>query len=396
MNTNPCEFLKLYKCLISNAPDGYVPFFFPVKGNNKSPASCTISSMAPEVCSVCSGKWVYHDKKRVHVCADCNIRKDSWKAPHARLSFDSAVNFLKTGGNIGFAARTEDPLVIIDVDDYNYHKFLPDTLTEISRKRVGLHGFYWAKDQSAKVNITVEFGEVRACDQYVVISGSFCPTTPEVIDNEPISEDLKKQVKADPLLGCYTVHKEMSPAYITYNEFPEIFKQKVKKIKLQVVKPVLKNQTIAPKGERSALFDLCITDIVSITPGRNVPHPLHPSKNGANFSISNGLSHCWRCKVSINAIQFLCVKAGYLSCEDAGTGHRKSSAGNSAIVGDDGAIFSAWCEAKKCNLIPADDPIPTRAMLYIAKKHGWVTSNHAGVLPPRVYNKVLRILRGSY
>jgi len=33
------------------------------------------------------------------------------------------------------------------------------------------------------------------------------------------------------------------------------------------------------------------------------------------------ICHCWRHLVSLNAVQYLCVSAGYMSCGDAGIPH---------------------------------------------------------------------------
>jgi putative DNA primase/helicase len=387
--TRPESFEIFYRELMSDAPEGYVPWFFPVQRGGKAPDSNAISLRSKNVCLRCNARWIKKGKKIV--CSKCEESRASWKSPHARLSFDEAIKRLQDGGNLGLAARADDPLVIIDIDDLNYEIDLPNTLTEISRKRVGFHAFCWDKDKSAKVNIPTDHGEVRSCDQYVVCSGSYCYTSEDEIDKEPISPKDKEIAKNDPDLGSYTPLNIKSPITITYEEFPDFFKKVAVKIKKHP-RPCLKNITIASKGNRSALFDLSINNIVSISEGKPESHPLHGSKTGTNFSISNGLGHCWRHNVSLNALQFLCVKSGYLSCEDAGTKHK--SAGSNSL--DDGAIFHAWVEAKNMRIIPRDDPIPTRAMNYVAKKYELVSNNHVGLLRPRIYNKVLKILEEKY
>jgi len=50
------------------------------------------------------------------------------------------------------------------------------------------------------------------------------------------------------------------------------------------------------------------------------------------LSKDGALGHCWRHMVSLNAVQYLCVEAGYSACEDAGTPHK--GRGMSKIRGD--------------------------------------------------------------
>ena len=71
--------------------------------------------------------------------------------------------------------------------------------------------------------------------------------------------------------------------------------------------------------------------------------------------------------VTLNAIQFLAVKSGYMTCQDAGCGFKGGN--QSQTYDDDGAIFHAWLQAKKDKLIPIEDPIPTRGINYIAIEH---------------------------
>ena len=82
-----------------------------------------------------------------------------------------------------------------------------------------------------------------------------------------------------------------------------------------------------------------------------------------------------------------------MSCQDAGTPHK---GGASKI--NDAAIFYAWVEAKKCNLIPKDDPIPTRAMKFIARKHGLIDEEEyiEGILPVVIYSEVIKIIESEY
>jgi len=186
-----------------------------------------------------------------------------------------------------------------------------------------------------------------------------------------------------------------------------VFKEKVEKDskKREEIERKRRESTFKPKeteGEQSALFDLEITDVVpSYSFDERNPHPLHASETGKNFSVSrNGLAHCWRHLVSLNAIQFLVVKSGYMNCEEAGTGHNNSQgrkdAGPSYIIGDDGAIFHAWLEAKNCGIIPKDDKIPIRGLRHIARKHDIYDADIGEMLPRWGYNRTLEVLEEEY
>ncbi len=49
------------------------------------------------------------------------------------------------------------------------------------------------------------------------------------------------------------------------------------------------------------------------------------------------------------------------------------------------------------SLIPLDDPIPVKALLYIAKKHSIVPEGYEyWKLPIKNYNQVLKIIRDEY
>jgi len=195
---------------------------------------------------------------------------------------------------------------------------------------------------------------------------------------------------------------------IRFEELPDFYRQEYekdtdgKKIQPSDNKPQLKSDVKFSSSKRSALFDLTIRDLISIQTDTRQAHPLHASDTSQNFSVSSdndSIAHCWRHNVSLNAIQFLVVKSGYMDCKDAGTAHK---GGSSMVTGDDGAIFHAWVEAKKSKVIPEDDPIPVRAMCYIAKKHKLCTDdlipkrNEDKMLPVDVYNKVLAIVEEQY
>ena len=337
---------------MSNAPEGYKPHYFLIQRNGKVP----------------DGREILRRSNK----------NASWKEEHARLDIIHALAWIEKGGNIGIAGT--DGLVNIDIDDEKYIDLLPITLTAISRSRKGRHGFYWKHpdEKILPLNIPTDYGEVRADWQYVLAPGSYVPCL---------------ECK-DKLSGYYTIDKELPPSYIKFDDLPFFFKEQYKKNQeANKKKAEIKNKPIIHNGNKSALFDLRISDIVTTSPGRREAHPLHDSDTGQNFSVSGELSHCWRHLVSLNALQFLIVKSGYMSCQDAGTPHK---GGASKI--NDAAIFYAWVEAKKCNLIPKDDPIPTRAMKFIARKHGLIDEEEyiEGILPVVIYSEVIKIIESEY
>ncbi|KKK81829.1 hypothetical protein LCGC14_2809510, partial [marine sediment metagenome] len=346
------QLLKFHKALMSNAPKDYQPHYFLVEKNGKNP----------------DGKEIFRRSKL----------NGSWKQPHARLDIVEALAWIEKGGNIGIAGT--GGLVNIDIDNQKYVDLLPKSLTAISRSRKGKHGFYWSHPDCKilPINIPTDDGEVRSDWQYVLTPGSYVP-----------SPECKEE-----LAGFYTVDIDMPPNKIKFEELPFFFKdQYTKNQEANKEKASMKKNTFISNDGGSALYKLTIHDLVSVSPGRREGHPLHGSDTGMNFSIKNDLGHCWRHLVSLNAIQFLAIKSGYMSCQDAGTPHK--SAGVSKI--DDGAIFYAWVEAKKTGLISKDDKTPTKAMKYIAKQHRLMDNvDSVDLLPLGVYNKVIQIIQEEY
>lgn len=390
-STDYLEFEKFHKLLMSNAPEGFVPWYFPVEAKGKNPDGIAIYKRAGKISSCCNSEWVKVQRGTITrtVCEKCGQGWGSWKAPHARLSFDEVVERLKQRGNIGIASRDGQPLVIYDRDAVHV-KDKVFTLTDKSRSRIGGHSYCWRNkdDESLNTNITPNEGEVRSCDQFVVAPGSYVP----VGENEEHVDD--------GFVGRYTVENETSPVTITFNDLPNVFLEHVKKAEENMKRIAsLPKRTIKPTGKHSVLFDLKIEDVVGVNSSSDrFAHPLHGSpKTNANFSVSDNLAHCWRHLVSLNPLQFLTVKAGYLNCEEAGSGHKKSKAGASNVIGDDGAIFWAWRQAKLDGIIPQDDPVPVRALKYIATKHGLIKKiENDKPLPKNVYANTLRIIKEEY
>ena len=367
IKTKPEEFVKFHKALMSNAPEGYIPWYFPVKKSNKAPDAQAIAKRSP---------------------VEASENPSSWIAQWARLSFEEAYKRLVSGYNVGIAGRKYDDLIIIDIDHPKYIKYTPKSLTIISRKRNGRHAFCW-KHPSCKVlpcNIPTEYGEMRSSDQYVVASGSYVTTKTE-----------DETLLSDENLGVYTVENEMSPIQITYDEIPEFFKVQKKKINTDKKPQMLKYHAKKTKGTGTALFNITITDIVPTRPGVRDPHPLHDSDTGSNFSTNGELATCWRHLVSLNAYQFLVVKSGYMTCLQAGTGHKNSGAGESEAKRDYGALFYAWRQAKIDGLLPKEDRIPLNALKYIAFKHKIIERKDIyRKLTVEQFNKVIKIIKEEY
>lgn len=325
------EFELFYTLLMKNAPEGYIPWFFPCEKNGKNPSAEAILKNNSE-------------------------SKGSWHHESARLTKEQCIQHIRQGYNLGLSARKGDPLIIIDIDNPKLINQTPtNTLTTTSRKRVGVHAFCWDKDGSAKINLpTGDDGEIRSDNQYVLCCGSYTPFNTSKEKELEAYNKLPEEVKQDKLLGYYTVRDAETPKYITFSEVPQFFQDKQKEnVEADVkVKQREENREHKQGGKYGELFNLKVSDIIGLIPkSKRQGHPLHSSDTDANFSMSSDgtLGHCWRHMVSLNAVQYLCVQSNYASCEDAGTPHK--GRGFSKIKGDKLAIEAAYQEAVKCGLI---------------------------------------------
>jgi len=325
------QFEKFYNLLMKEVPEGYIPWFFPCEKNGKNPSPIAILNINPN-------------------------SKGSWHHESARLSKEQCIEHIKLGYNIGISARKGDPLILIDIDNLEYlNQTTDNTLVINSRKRQGTHAFCWDKDGSAKINLPTDEGEIRSDNQYVLACGSYVPfNLDKEKDRKVFEEELLEETKNDPLLGYYTVKEEKIPRFISFDELPKFFKDKEKQnIALESsIKQREEKESYSKIGKYTDLFKLKISDITGpVNSGERVGHPLHESDTGANFSLNQdgSLGYCWRHMVSLNAVQYLCVKAGYAKCEDAGTPMK--GRGISKIRGDKKAFKIAYEEALKLNLI---------------------------------------------
>jgi len=316
---NKCiqEFEKFYALLMQNAPEDYTPWFFPCKPNRKDPSPAAILKI---------------DKSS----------NGSWHHESARLSKEQCIEHIKQGYNIGISARKDDILIIGDIDDKKYFEQLPkNTLTVTSRKREGWHFFGWNKDDTAKINLPTDSGEMRSNNQYVLSPGSFVPT--ENNNNQDA--------------GYYTVKGTMQPRLMSFEDLPQFFKDKQRE-NIEIETKIKQKEEFKgyTGGKYDELFKLKVSDIVGLIPqSKRVSHPLHESETRSNFSLSSdgSLGHCWRHMVSLNAVQYLCVEAGYAKCEDAGTPHK--GRGLSKIRGDKQAFEVAYKLAIEKGLIKEKD-----------------------------------------
>jgi len=313
------QFNKFYNLLMSNAPEGYTPWFFRCEKNGKNP-----------------------------------LLGLSWHDERARLTKMECIEAIQQGYNIGISARKDDPLIIGDIDEKHLLEQLPKgTLTATSRKRIGAHFFGWNKDGSAKINLPTDTGELRSDNQYVLACGSYVPFNIEEKKDKEAYEKLPEEIKQDNLIGYYTLKDEIAPREIAFVDVPKFFHDKQKEnIEAEATVKQREESREYSDGKYSELFKLKVSDIVGLIPANERHgHPLHESDTDANFSMSKDgtLGHCWRHLVSLNAVQYLCIKAGYVSCVDAGTPHK--GRGISKIRGDKLALEAAYQEAVKLKLI---------------------------------------------
>lgn len=142
------EFNSFYDCLMQNAPSDYTPWLFPVVANDKNPDALAIYKRSGQKSMCCNTTWirVQRGQRKVWICPSCGQGRASWKAPHARLTKEECLTRINAGGNIGFAARKNDPIVLIDLDDPTVPELKKETLSIQSRSRVGRHRIGFAGD----------------------------------------------------------------------------------------------------------------------------------------------------------------------------------------------------------------------------------------------------------
>lgn len=351
------EFQRFINLLLANAPANYTPWLIRLKPQTKVP-----------------------------------VAGISWKNPEARLTIEEAVAWMEKGGNVGIAGMQNDQLVNMDADGGIIPSSeIKPTLMVRTRSRVGLHAFYWSENPKIPNIPTDDAGEVRSSAQYVVAAGSYVTT-----DSLTVPENERAKT------GYYTLENTLPVATITFAELPKVFRETYEKAN---VKPEVIPVKFDPKkttGKHSALYELTAYDIC-LREGKPTQSTerwgsiFHDSDTEANMSLSNrDLLQCWRHNRSFNALQALVVLSGYMSCNEAGSPHKGAGGGSSNVIGNDGAIWYAWLYAKTHGYIPIDDPIPVRAMHYIAEKHLHFKAAKDKPLPPSIYRRVLKIVEDEY
>jgi len=374
VNTDIREFERFHNQLIHDYPQ-YKPHYLLLKKNDKAPMG-------------------------------------AFGAPEFRLDFDVAKAKMAEGYNIGIAGTSYDGLVIIDVDDreaFADHSFI-DTLKCRSSSRVGEHYFYNTFDTRCKVNIALaDLGELRTNWQYVVCPGSFVDIVDAIDKDGNITKtrgefllDIPENDRAN--AGKYTVENESGLSNISFDGIPDIFKR-AENERAETDKEIVKKRAeriATPKQEvnnnKSALYDLKISDVINVSTDENFASVFHGSKTGKNTVIKDNLLHCFRCQVSHTALTALSCLAGMHTCVDAGTGHKGSGSGMSHVDTDDGeTIFKLWDYAKSNGYIPENDKIPAKALVYYAVSNG--VCNESDVtdgwkLTPKAYTTALNLLNG--
>lgn len=305
MSTRPEEFEKFHAAIMSNAPEGFELWGFPVLANDKKPDTRAIKARAP---TGLTGDAVY-----------------SWKAWHARLNYDEAMRRLDEGGNIGISARTYDPLVLVDVDKARFFSQIKPTLLVATRKVAGAHAYYWAKDPRVKVNIGTDNGELRSADQYILSPGSFVELTDEkiakMVSDGDINEECSGRIAKSPMRGVYHVVDARPPSEITFEELPEFLRSPDAFVKAPKAKTQFENRNES---------EFNIADFVDLDKLKRCgnqyrgAHPVHDSPStGTNFAV-NPTKNSWCCfhhnYSGGSALEWLAVREGIIDCADARPG----------------------------------------------------------------------------
>lgn len=148
-----------------------------------------------------------------------------------------------------------------------------------------------------------------------------------------------------------------------------------------------------PRREgQSAIYALDITDVTGERVGFRGKNPLgHTGESEDYFHIYEGRNgvraYDHKRGSDYNALTYLLCDLGERSLE---------SPGGSL---SDREHFLAWEYAKDTGLIPKDDPIPHKAIRYVAIKHGLCDSDEitdGWKLPVPAYNEALSIIRDEY
>ncbi len=364
-NTNPTMFERFHIALTSER-QGYTPWYFLLSKGLKDPIGGIL-----------------------------------WKQLKGRLSFEQALKKIKAGHNIGIAATGMDALCIVDVDDIEAtpDKIVKPTLSTRSRKRIGMHYFYFTDDPRCKENLpTEDKGEIRSKFEYVVAPGSYV-----LCDNKTLAAMPETERE---LAGRYTVENERAPNTIEFEELPPVFLEQAKKNR-EVENEIKKNREAKAKERKekktsqgedkneSAMWGLSIEDIMNIPNKIRFKSLFHESTTGKNTALNdNGGLTCWRHLVTHTPLSALAVLAGVTDCNSAGQGFDQGK--SSSVDYSDGAtVFKMWTFAKHEGILSQNDPIPAAVIRWYAVDVGICKPEDiidGWKLPSGVYGQTLALI----
>ncbi|PHQ39106.1 hypothetical protein DJ69_07920 [Halorubrum persicum] len=123
--------------------------------------------------------------------------------------------------------------------------------------------------------------------------------------------------------------------------------------------------TVSSSDDRSALFDLDITDVTGLSEGERGTNPLghHGESEDYFVVISDELATDHKYGASYNALTYLLVEAG----------ERRPDAPDGSL--DDGEVFEAWRHAKEERYVGSEDPVPYRGLIGVAVADGLVDAD---------------------
>ena len=148
--------------------------------------------------------------------------------------------------------------------------------------------------------------------------------------------------------------------------------------------------TVDTDGDHSAVFDLDIRDVTSLSWDYRGPNPLGHHGDSENYCVlleGHGVAYDHKYKVAYNALTYLLVDAG----------ERRPASPNGRL--EDAEVFAAWRHAKREGCISDDDPIPHRALQYVAREHDLMEDGDlmdGWKLPRQAYNAALATVREEY
>lgn len=142
-------------------------------------------------------------------------------------------------------------------------------------------------------------------------------------------------------------------------------------------------------GDESGLYDLDLTTVLGEKEGYRGKNPLGHIGNRSDYFVVTDDDRAYDHKrgVTYNA-------RTYLLCE---AGERRPSRPEGRL--SDRELFEAWKRAKKDGHLSSDDPIPSRALAYIAREHELCASediDDGWKLPLGVYSEALTLVREEY